>query len=77
MLDEPAHVALADALHATAASVLISGYHSPLYDELYAGWPCREIKASAGVGNGDERARLEVVWSNREFPHEQGDLFDE
>jgi len=76
MLDEQGHRELAIALNAARASVLVSGYDSPLYDELYAGWNRREIPASAGVGNGEERARTEVVWSNREFPVEQDGLFD-
>jgi DNA adenine methylase len=32
------HRELADALLACKASVVLSGYHSPLYDDLYAGW---------------------------------------
>jgi DNA adenine methylase len=75
MLSEREHVELADALRACKASVLISGYHSDLYDELYAGWHVHEINAFAGVGNGEERARLEVVWSNRHFPHDEGGLW--
>jgi len=70
MLDESEHVALAEALNSAAAAVVISGYHSDLYDKLYAGWRCHEIPATAGAGNGVERARLEVVWSNRPFPHD-------
>jgi len=29
---------LADALHAARSTVILSGYDSPLYDELYDGW---------------------------------------
>jgi DNA adenine methylase len=67
-------VQLAEALNDARAAVLVSGYHSELYDRLYAGWHVREIDASAGVGDGEQRARLEVVWSNRPFPSEQPEL---
>ena len=77
MLDAEGHKELAALLRSLPCAVLISGYDSPLYDELYGDWHRREIKASAGVGDGEQRARLEVVWSNRDFPHEQGGLFDE
>ena len=75
MLDPEGHKQLAEAVRDLPCAVLISGYASSLYDELYGGWYQREIPASAGVGNGEERARTEIVWSNREFPHDQGGLF--
>lgn len=34
------HVELAEALHQTKGMVIISGYPSELYDQLYAGWRC-------------------------------------
>jgi len=37
------HEALAHKLHAAAAAVVLSGYHSPLYERLYDGWHCHEI----------------------------------
>jgi len=74
MHDEAGHRELAAALTAAAAAVVLSGYHSPLYDELYAGWHRAEISAQAA--NGNDRARTEVLWSNRPFPR-QGSLFDE
>jgi DNA adenine methylase len=61
------HVELAAALRGCAASVVLSGYPSPLYDELYAGWHRDELSASTGNG-GAHRARTEVLWSNRPFP---------
>jgi DNA adenine methylase len=39
MTDED-HVKLAEALHQVKGMVIVSGYPSPLYDELYAGWRC-------------------------------------
>jgi DNA adenine methylase len=71
------HRALADALTACRSAVVLSGYRSPLYDELYDGWHRAELKAWTGNGiqigathtDGD---RVEVLWSNRPFP--AGDL---
>lgn len=62
------HEQLAAALHATPATVLLSGYHSPLYDSLYDGWDRVEIPVRCSSSNstrGDRGSRLEVIWSNR------------
>lgn len=65
MRAEADHRDLAEALHAAAAAVVISGYASELYDrELYAGWDRHTISAFTGNGTGD-RGRTEVLWSNR------------
>lgn len=64
MRGEAEHRELAAALRGCAASVVLSGYPSDLYDrELFFDWSRVELAASAG--NGLERARTEVVWSNR------------
>lgn len=72
------HEALASELHAAKASVVLSGYHSPLYDDLYAGW--HRVEMSAWTGNGirgeatkADGNRIEVLWSNR--PIGEPDLF--
>jgi DNA adenine methylase len=67
---EAEHRQLARALHATPAAVLISGYPSPLYAELYdqAGWWRVERlvdKPSSLVSGGRATHAVEVVWSNR------------
>jgi DNA adenine methylase len=54
--------------------VVLSGYDSPLYAELYEGWHRAEMRAQACNGSAGARARTEVLWSNRPFP--QGSLFD-
>lgn len=61
------HCELADALRACAATVVLSGYASPLYDELYAGWSAVELAAFTGNGKHGDQDRTEVVWSNREI----------
>jgi DNA adenine methylase len=64
MRDEASHRQLAEALHAARAAVVLSGYPSPLYDELYAGWDRITIAARTSQG-GTDGARTEVLWSNR------------
>ena len=58
------HRELAEALLDCTASVVLSGYPSVLYDvELFASWSRVEIASM--TGNGVEKARTEVLWSNR------------
>jgi DNA adenine methylase len=73
MTDEQQHRDLADALRGCKASVVLSGYHSPLYDDLFDGWERIEFDTSTGQGGAWE-ARTEVVWSNRKIGGP--DLFD-
>lgn len=60
---EAEHRELAEALRSTAASVVLSGYHSSLYDRLYADWERVEIAASTQQSGNDAR-RVEVLWMN-------------
>jgi DNA adenine methylase len=58
------HRELAEALRATQATVVLSGYDSPLYDELYTGW--HRYTTATWTGNATaNKARVEVLWSNR------------
>lgn len=61
---EHEHRELAEALRACTAAVVLSGYPSPLYDELYAGWHVTRLAAATGQG-GTWSTRTEVLWSNR------------
>lgn len=63
MRGEDEHRALADALNACSANVLLSGYASPLYEELYAGWERHEQRTWTGQGNA-RAERTEVAWCN-------------
>lgn len=65
------HRELAAALAECKASVVVSGYPSPLYDELYDGWHTSRFDATTGQG-GTRGERTEVLWSNRPPQH---DLF--
>ncbi|WP_165362720.1 DNA adenine methylase [Promicromonospora panici] len=64
---EHEHRDLAAALLESRAAVVVSGYASPLYDELFDGWHTASINAYSGQGNasGAQGERTEVIWSNR------------
>jgi DNA adenine methylase len=74
MRTDDEHRELAEALHGCRASVVLSGYPSPLYDDLYAGWHRHEFAATTGQG-GTWANRTEVLWSNRPLGDQPG-LFD-
>jgi DNA adenine methylase len=69
---EAQHRALAELLHTSAAAVLLSGYPSDLYDELYAGWGRRDYqvvrRSSNGRSSGASSHVTECVWINRALP---------
>ena len=60
MTDEQ-HRELAAQLHVLKGMVVLSGYHSVLYDEMYAHWNS-VLKAALADGAGQ---RTEVLWFNR------------
>jgi len=62
MLEDSLHVKLADALRNCKASVVLSGYASPLYEELFEGWHRMELKAPTALSG--RAAENEVLWSN-------------
>ncbi|WP_052372119.1 DNA adenine methylase [Nocardia otitidiscaviarum] len=62
------HAELLEVLLRARAAVVLSGYASELYDTALSGWSRVEIPAFNGNATGD-RARREVVWSNREIGH--------
>lgn len=74
------HGALLDALRDCAATVVLSGYPAPMYDEHLADWQRVDLAAWTGNGirNGATKAdgdRVECLWSNR--PIGEADLFSE
>lgn len=76
-LTDADHRRLAAAVHNTPATVVLSGYPSPLYDELYAEWHHIDFRAFAAVGarkGAPLGLRTERLWSNRPFTI--GSLFD-
>ncbi|QBI56858.1 DNA adenine methylase [Streptomonospora litoralis] len=75
MRGESDHRELAEALAGCSAAVMLSGYDSPLYAELYEGW--HRTARNTMTGNAkQEKDRVEVLWSNRPLAHaHQHDLF--
>jgi DNA adenine methylase len=72
MTGDDQHHALADALNDCQASVVLSGYDSPLYAGLFDGWHRTLLTAPTALSG--EGGRVEVLWSNR--PLGQPSLFD-
>jgi DNA adenine methylase len=64
MTSETEHRALATALRAARSAVVLSGYDSPLYAELYDGWEVSRMNTMTGQAREDSD-RTEVLWSNR------------
>lgn len=71
LTEDDQHEALSEALNACKATVVLSGYDSPLYADLFAGWHRTLIKAPTVLSG--ENGRVEVLWSNR--PIGEPDLF--
>lgn len=77
MLGPDAHRRLAAVLRATPATVVISGYLSPLYEEMYGDWHRRDIEVVATSSNSrrsDRSGRIERLWSNRSLVDAQGQM---
>jgi DNA adenine methylase len=72
------HAELAERLHRCRAAVLLSGYPSPLYDDLYADWHRVQMSVRRPSTNRAGRVgagAVEVLWSNRPLGVELS-LFD-
>lgn len=59
-LTDADHDALAERLHRLSGMIVLSGYHSPLYDRLYSEWEQVEFRALADGA----QPRREVLWFN-------------
>jgi len=69
-MDERDHRRLAELLHGVRGMVILSGYPSPLYDELYSDWHRVERRVIADC----QRTAVEVLWLS---PNVRRDLFTE
>lgn len=69
MTSDQEHAELAKVLQACEAHVLLSGYDSALYEDLYTGWDRVETtivrSAASRRGSSNRTHATEVVWSNR------------
>lgn len=75
------HVELLTALLECRASIVLSGYASPLYDEMLREWSRIEIPTIASNskrvdGRLVNAARTEVIWSNRALISQQSLVFE-
>lgn len=61
MTDEQ-HVELAELLHSIDGRAIVSGYRTPLYDQLYAEW--RRVDDMARTCNSVHKPRQESLWMN-------------
>jgi DNA adenine methylase len=59
-MSEADHRQLAEALHAVKGMVLLSGYQSPLYDELYGDWV---VTSKTNTTNGNSTS-VEYLWTS-------------
>ncbi len=64
-LSENDHVRLAGCLTSLSGHVIISGYPSDLYDDLFKGWKRVERKVSADA----QQKRVEVLWISPKTHH--------
>lgn len=77
MSHEHEHRTLAEALRGCRASVVLSGYDSPLYADLFQDWHQTPFATYTGQGNhaADRNdRRVEVLWSNRPLGYERLDF---
>lgn len=66
-MTEDEHRELADCLHSCKGRVVLSGYPSPLYEELYSDWWQLEIDIANHAAGGKKKSReVECVWFNYE-----------
>lgn len=64
-MSEADHRGLAAELNATKSRVVLSGYPSELYDDLYRGWRMEEFVVSNNAAKGKRKARMrERIWMN-------------
>ena len=72
MTSDDEHESFAAACQSAKASIIVSGYDSPLYDELFDGWHRLDLKAPTTLSGDTDR--VEVLWSN--VPLAEDNLFD-
>jgi DNA adenine methylase len=66
-MNEAEHRELAAVLNNCKGKVVLSGYPSPLYEELYRGWRSLTIDIANHAAGGRTKARKqEVLWLNWE-----------
>ena len=64
-VDDVHHQDLVRALRECMATVVLSGYAHPLYDEALGDWQRVEVSATTQQANNGRNGRTEVLWINR------------
>lgn len=59
-MDEPGHRALSEVAHSASAMIVLSGYPSELYKELYADW----VRVERPIYVENDSPRVEALWLN-------------
>lgn len=70
MLDADRHAELAEVLRATPATVILSGYPSDLYEDLYGDWWHQDVHVTVHSSNSTTTSRdgrVERIWSNKDL----------
>jgi DNA adenine methylase len=65
------HRDMAAALRQTRSMIVVSGYRSDLYDELFDGWERMDRTASVSTNRGSG-SRMESIWMNRAATQARG-----
>lgn len=68
------HEKLAETLHSLKGAVVLSGYHSDLYDHLFSDWERVEVQTTAASSSG-AIPRTEVLWMRGGRRHQE--LFED
>jgi DNA adenine methylase len=64
-MTEDQHRELLQSLLEVNGKVVLSGYHSPLYDTILRGWKCHDFELPNNAASGGKKRRMiEAVWCN-------------
>ncbi len=64
-MTEAQHAELLQSLLAVRGKVILSGYHSPLYDKSLQSWNCHDFELPNNAASGGKKRRMiEAVWCN-------------
>ena len=64
-MSEAEHDSLLATLIEVKGKVILSGYHSRLYDSILRKWNCHDFELPNNAAGGDKKRRMiEAVWCN-------------
>ena len=61
------HIEYLNLLRVLKSKVIVSGYHSDLYDDKLSDWNMKEINTNSQANFGENKAVIECVWCNFEL----------